>query len=139
MIKKKKRQASNPKRSRSQTQTKHNIWYFLVIFSAFYYKIQTWFVIFDRNCSTVSTCSNRHCGIKCGQKILPINGNPAAYGEYFCCVYITLQNRKSQVIFSFSSVRAYCSKYTNIRYRETEILSRRCLRDRTLQTELCQK
>ena len=50
-------------------------------------------------------CSGRHCGIECGQKILPINGNPAAYGEYFCCVYITLQNRKSQVIFSVPVVQ----------------------------------
>ena len=33
------------------------------------------------------------------KKILPINGNPAAYGEYFCCVYVTLESAKSQVIF----------------------------------------
>ena len=50
-------------------------------------------------------CSGRHGGIECGQKILPINGNPAAYGEYFCCVYVTLQNRKSQVIFSVPVVQ----------------------------------
>ena len=49
--------------------------------------------------------SERVCGINCGQKILPINGNPAAYEAYFCCVYITLQNRKSQVVFSVPVVQ----------------------------------
>ena len=61
-------------------------------------------MLFDHNCSTVSMCSERHCGTECGQKILPINGNPA-YGEYFCCVYVTLQNRKRQVIFSVPVVQ----------------------------------
>ena len=62
-------------------------------------------MLFDHNFSTVSMCSERHCGIECGQKILPINGNPAAYEEYFCCVYVTLQNDKSQVIFSVPVVQ----------------------------------
>ena len=62
-------------------------------------------MLFDHNCSTVSMCSGRHCGIECGQKILPINGNSAAYEEYFYCVYVTLQNRKSQVIFSVPAIQ----------------------------------
>ena len=62
-------------------------------------------MLFDHSFSTVSVCSERHCGIECGQKILPINGHPAAYGEYFCCVYVTLQNHKSQVIFSVPAIQ----------------------------------